>query len=530
MITIKRSFLSDTEESDATNAYLLHPYSDNFSLTKISCIKNKEKLYNTIENISNIIITNNNKHCIHNPIINSLEFIIENTLEEKLDISNTLKKILFLPQDNEIIGKIIFYYGRGPTNPPTSLGLISFNNAWEPSSNINLRSILHKFTNVTQHLTITTARQVENIKSTIRNINVRSVNETFLKKYILGIDPKKMSKINNIDHLNFKLKTNQIKISQYLKTLGTKFDIRGMQKIDNFYNLKISKMFPEANDFQIKKLSVDLKKNIKLEDVLSAEKLKKSKNYPYNSNLIHKELATNKSIKQIEKAVIQKINKSSLSRIKTKFFTYTAIGGVAVGFFKFVIQPWLLESGGCHYNICDDSIPTKRRSQKILEFSCNNKNTSLYTIIKKHPFYDEIINWENNNNEGDCISYDYNGHPIANDGVVAFVHCSNKDVEAYGPCGGWGTPKPGYPLTTKFNLSNLEPGTSISCDETPEIFEAITDVAVSAGVNIVEIAGNVLSEIFPVNIFLCVSVAIFLIFFFPYIYKFFPLPRVISHR
>lgn len=452
-------------------------------------------------------------------IIQEEDIIIHDTghileIYDDPDVFQTLSETLSINEG--IISSIFLCYGKGQLNaPPTSLSFIS-SPAVNRRANIKFNSIINKFTNITDSLpnVAKSVEQVDSIKSTLKKMKPKTLDEKILQQTILKIDSKVLSsKLDDIHYLNFKLKTNQIKLSEYLQTLGGSVDIKYRGTIDNFYKGKASKLFPEANDFEVKKITGKVMDKTNPQDVLTADALKNSKNYPTDASSIDRVLTSNKSINQIERAIVKKVNKKrTLKTIRTKFFTYSIVGGVAFGFFKLVVQPWLLDSSGCHINYCDDSIVTKRRSRKILEYSCVNKQTTTYTQVSLHPFHQEIVNWEQSHNEKDHI-VDYNGQD--NYETLGFTHCSDEDVKTYGPCGGWGTPQPGYPLTLKFNMENIEEGTSISCDDAPNIFEAVTDIALSAGVDILDVgldvAGNTIRNVFIpcIAILLILAVCIF---------------------
>ncbi|OJH30658.1 hypothetical protein Wxf_00014 [Armadillidium vulgare] len=99
------------------------------------------------------------------------------------------------------------------------------------------------------------------------------------------------------------------------------------------------------------------------------------------------------------------------------------------------------------------------------------------------PFHREIELWEEENPTGGKV-YSYDNYFYAP--VRGYPHCSANDVKMYGSCGGWGSFGDGFPLSTKFDMSKMDKGTSITCDETPGIIEAAADILVSVGGEVVE--------------------------------------------
>ena len=299
-----------------------------------------------------------------------------------------------------------------------------------------------------------------------------------------------------------RLKLNEITHSQFLKQLGVRLKPNQADMIDTLTRMQNLKDFPEPN-IKIHTVKRDdfIKKIATAEDLEIDAALKRSPSYPPKSGdtlqlqkiidgsetmrrldeAIAKTVVKNQ--KNILKVVVKGSGKVARAFIQTRFAKLFITGGIAIGVFKYLVIPYLYASSGCHINFVNPNTPGSVYSEKIIEYSCDNGSYWDETNRGAHPFHREIELWEEENPTGGKV-YSYDNYFYAP--VRGYPHCSANDVKIYGSCGGWGSFGDGFPLSTKFDMSKMDKGTSITCDETPGIIEAAADILVSVGGEVVE--------------------------------------------
>lgn len=225
-------------------------------------------------------------------------------------------------------------------------------------------------------------------------------------------------------------------------------------------------------------------------DVNSADDLEKKDDYPRNEQDIKDELDTNKSVENINQSVVKRLTGSSGITILGKVAKYTIIGSVVYGTYVGLIAPMLKATGGCFLNNFTNSsaqVGDQIQAFKIVANSCVYPDKSNSSFTMEHPFITQQQAFYTTNSmaliEG-FIPEDGDGNTSKS---LAYGNCTDKDINAHGPCGGYCSFTNNSVLEyTGASPDDLEKGQSLSCDSPMGLIEGVVDLAIGTGTNVIE--------------------------------------------
>lgn len=266
------------------------------------------------------------------------------------------------------------------------------------------------------------------------------------------------------------LRSNKIKLSEAMKKFGITTD----PSLDREFARDMESVYPDGAidrwEKNVDAVRDDLptSQTSKLDDI--ERKIKKNK-------LSDQEVADKINDTELSKAT-DSILKRSLgggSKLFVGRFVAITITGSIVGILGKATANVLHSSRGAHYNVHDVSSGDVK-SFKIMRFSCADPSAGN-GFVTRHPLRDDIDNAINSsmNFRTSTGSYVYNEDGLHSNFKANAPICGEHDSEA-GPCGRWAHYWSGSVLPWVKPMSEVVPGTSLTCDMGLTVAQAASEV------------------------------------------------------